>query len=84
MFASATRTDMKGIDLKAAKAAALDKIEYCNYYDCPGDCGQPHNAEEFRSYSRHVLIAFDSLDSDDRRSIKNAAADVRRKARGLI
>lgn len=30
-----------------------EPLEFCNYYHCPGDCGQSHNEKEYFQYSKN-------------------------------
>lgn len=58
--------------------------DYCDAYHCAGDCGLPHNQQERKSFADAVLAAFDAQTSEARRSSKDAAAAVRRKAKGSL
>lgn len=60
------------------------EAEYCTYYYCPGDCGKlGHGLPDFNAYKRKKLIlpAFDKLENDEQRKLREQRAEVERKAR---
>ena len=66
--------------MKRGRLALVDSLppEYCTVYHCAGDCGQPHNQKEM------ILLYFEQQEREASAPRREAAIEVRRKARNTL
>lgn len=61
--------------------------DWCDNYHCPGDCGKRgHGAQHLGTY-RHkklVLAAWDQMESDQQRKVRELRAEIERKAKDQL
>jgi hypothetical protein len=70
-----------------SKGRKAHEAEYCTQYHCAGDCGKRGHGVPDLSRYRHkklALAAFDELESDEQRKLREQRAEVERKAREAL
>lgn len=63
------------------------RLIYCTQYHCAGDCGTRHaRPTDLSAYKRKklTLAAFDELESDEQRLLRERRAEVERAAREAL
>ena len=69
---------------------ALEADDFCTLYHCAGDCGKRgHGVQHISSLERYrhkkmVLAAFDELEADEQRRLREARSIIERKAKDSL